>query len=272
MNEISYSALILLIPFLGTFLGSLLVFFLKKDIPELLNKALLGFASGVMVAASVWSLIVPAIEDSSMMGQLAFLPAAIGLALGFAFLLLIDTLTPHLHVHSSEPEGLKSKRSRTSMMVTAVTIHNVPEGMAVGVVLAAALSSFAQGSDVDAAMLPALTLSIGMAIQNFPEGAIVSMPLVAEGNSKKKSFLLGALSGAVEPLAGLVAVAFLSLVVPALPYLLSFAAGAMLYVVVEELVPEAMGGKHTNVATIGFAVGPSDERSKGYFHSPFALI
>ena len=213
MNEISYSAIILLVPLLGTSLGAAMVFFLKKDMPTWLRKVLLGFASGVMVAASIWSLLDPSIEQSSDLGALAFLPAAIGLAIGFGFLLLIDTLTPHLHPHRKEAEGLHE------------------------------------------AMLPALTLAIGMAIQNFPEGAIVSMPLKAEGNGKMKSFLLGAFSGAVEPVAGLIAVGFLFLVVPALPYLLSFAAGAMLYVVIEELIPEAMEGKHTNVATIGFAVG-----------------
>ena len=255
MNEISYSAIILLVPLLGTSLGAAMVFFLKKDMPTWLRKVLLGFASGVMVAASIWSLLDPSIEQSSDLGALAFLPAAIGLAIGFGFLLLIDTLTPHLHPHRKEAEGLPSKASRTSMMLAAVTIHNVPEGMTTGVVLAAALSSCAAGTGLHEAMLPALTLAIGMAIQNFPEGAIVSMPLKAEGNGKMKSFLLGAFSGAVEPVAGLIAVGFLFLVVPALPYLLSFAAGAMLYVVIEELIPEAMEGKHTNVATIGFAVG-----------------
>ena len=254
MNEYAYSAIILLVPFLGTTLGAAMVFFLKKEMPPLLNKALLGFASGVMVAASIWSLIVPSIEESSSLGTWAFLPALVGVLLGFAFLLLIDTLTPHLHLHSDKPEGLPSRASRTSMMLTAVTIHNVPEGMAVGVVLASALTAVGSGT-LEAAMLPALTLSIGMAIQNFPEGAIVSLPLLGEGHSKGKSFLFGSLSGAVEPLAGLLAVLLLSLVVPALPYLLSFAAGAMLYVVVEELVPEAMEGKHSNVATIGFALG-----------------
>lgn len=254
MNEYAYVAIILLIPFVGTTLGAAMVFFLKKEMPPLLNKALLGFASGVMVAASIWSLIVPSIEESSSLGTWSFVPALVGVLLGFAFLLLIDTLTPHLHLHSDKPEGLPSRASRTSMMLTAVTIHNVPEGMAVGVVVASALASIGTGS-LDAVMLPALTLAIGMAIQNFPEGAIVSMPLRAEGNGKFKSFLLGSVSGAVEPLAGLLAVGFLAIVVPALPYLLSFAAGAMLYVVIEELIPEAMEGKHTNVATIGFAVG-----------------
>ena len=255
MNEISYSAIILIVPFLGTFLGAGVVFFLKKEMPPLVNKILLGFASGVMVAASIWSLLVPSLEDSAEMGTWSFVPALVGLLLGFLFLLLIDTLTPHLHLHEDKPEGLPSMASRTSMMLTAVTIHNVPEGMAVGVVLAAALSSIGGGLSLEAAMLPALTLAIGMAIQNFPEGAIVSLPLLAEGNGKTKSFLLGALSGAVEPIAGLIAVGLLSIVVPALPYLLSFAAGAMLYVVIEELIPEAMEGKHTNVATIGFALG-----------------
>ena len=255
MNEIGYSAIVLLVPLVGTTLGAAMCFVLKRDMPTWLRKVLLGFASGVMVAASIWSLLDPSIEQSSEMGVWAFVPAAVGLAIGFAFLLLIDTLTPHLHTNKVDAEGLPSKASRTSMMLAAVTIHNIPEGMTTGVVLAAALASLANGTGLHEAMIPALTLAIGMAIQNFPEGAIVSMPLRAEGNGKFKSFLLGSFSGAVEPLAGLLAVGFLAIVVPALPYLLSFAAGAMLYVVIEELIPEAMEGKHTNVATIGFAVG-----------------
>jgi len=233
----------LLIPFAGTALGSAFVFFMKKEMPELLQKILLGFASGVMVAASVWSLIIPGTE----MGGIV--PSTVGLLAGFAFLLLIDQLTPHLHP-MGEPEGLRSHLSKTTMLALAVTIHNFPEGMAVGVALAGAMSG---GAGMTAA--GALALSLGIAIQNIPEGAIISMPLRAAGNSRWRSFWIGALSGAVEPLGGALVILLASVMTPIMPYLLSFAAGAMLYVVVEELVPEASQGKHSNIATVGFALG-----------------
>lgn len=255
MNEISYSAIILLVPLLGTSLGAAMVFFLKKDMPTWLRKVLLGFASGVMVAASIWSLLDPSIEQSSDLGALAFLPAAIGLAIGFGFLLLIDTLTPHLHPHRKEAEGLPSKASRTSMMLAAVTIHNVPEGMTTGVVLAAALSSFAAGTGLHEAMLPALTLAIGMAIQNFPEGAAVSLPFYSASGSRGKAFLYGTLSGAVEPLFALLGFFLAAYVSAAQPWLLSFAAGAMIFVVVEDLIPDAHLSEHPHFGTWGALIG-----------------
>ena len=233
----------LLIPFLGTALGSAFVFFMKKDMPELLQKVLLGFASGVMVAASVWSLLIPGLELGGIW------PATLGLLGGFAFLLLIDQITPHLHPVGG-PEGPKSKLSKTAMLALAVTIHNFPEGMAVGVAIAGALSG---GAGMTAA--GALALSLGIAIQNVPEGAIISMPLRAAGNSRWKSFWVGTLSGVVEPIGGLLVILLSSAVTPLMPFFLAFAAGAMLYVVVEELVPEASQGAHSNIATIGFAIG-----------------
>lgn len=238
------------IPFVGTALGAACVFFMKDAMNQNIQKALLGFASGVMVAASVWSLLIPAIEMSEDKGQFAFLPAAIGFVLGILFLLGMDHLIPHLHMDSDVPEGMPSKLKKTTMMVLAVTLHNIPEGMAVGVVFAGAITG-----EEGVTLAGALTLALGIAIQNFPEGAIVSMPLVAEGNSRGKAYLYGMLSGIVEPIAAGITIVLLGLVTPMLPYLLAFAAGAMIYVVVEELLPEASTGEHTNISTIGFATG-----------------
>ena len=240
----------LLIPFLGTSLGAACVFFMKKSLGDLVQRALAGFAAGVMVAASVWSLLIPAIEQSEAMGAFAFLPAFIGFWIGVLFLLALDHLIPHLHVGSDEAEGPKSKLGRTTMMVLAVTLHKIPEGMAVGVMYAGLLSGNMQ---ITAAS--ALALSIGIAIQNFPEGAIISMPLRAEGESKGKAFLGGVLSGIVEPIGAILTIIAARFIVPALPYLLSFAAGAMVYVVVEELIPEMSQGRHSNIGTVFFAVG-----------------
>ena len=240
----------LLIPFIGTAAGAACVFFLRKDLKLGVQRALTGFAAGVMVAASVWSLIVPAIEQSSGMGRLAFLPAFLGFWLGVGFLLLLDHVIPHLHRRINQAEGPKSRLSRTVMMVLAVTLHNIPEGMAVGVVYAGLLSG---SGNITAG--GALALALGIAIQNFPEGAIISMPLYAEGRSKAKSFWLGVLSGAVEPVFGALTVIVAGLVVPAMPCLLSFAAGAMLYVVVEELIPEMSAGEHSNIGVVSFAIG-----------------
>ena len=240
----------LLIPLLGTMLGASFVFFMKRDMPERLQKALLGFASGVMVAASVWSLIIPAIDMAQHTGAMQVMPAAVGFLLGIIFLLLIDELTPHLHIGSDRPEGLRSRLSRTAMLALAVTIHNLPEGMAVGVVFAGASEGHA-----DISLMGALAMSIGIAIQNIPEGAIISMPMRAAGNSRWKSFLIGSLSGVIEPVGGLLIILLASLFLPAMPYMLAFAAGAMMYVVVEELIPEASSGTHSNLSTIGFAIG-----------------
>ena len=265
----------LLIPLLGTMLGAAFSFFMKspiereksdarinsserevtrpkvkRDMPERLQKALLGFASGVMVAASVWSLLIPSIDMSHGEGAMQVVPAAVGFLLGMGFLLLIDELTPHLHVGSSHPEGLKARLSRTAMLALAVTIHNLPEGMAVGVVFAGT-----QDGQADISLMGALAMSIGIAIQNIPEGAIISMPMRAAGNSRWRSFLIGSLSGVVEPVGGLLIILLASLFLPAMPYMLAFAAGAMLYVVVEELIPEASNGTHSNLSTIGFALG-----------------
>lgn len=240
----------LLIPLLGTIAGSAFVFFMKDQMPERVQKSLLGFASGVMVAASVWSLLIPAMEMEEAEGTWAVVPAAVGFLLGMGFLLLIDELTPHLHLGTSQPEGPRSKLSRTAMLALAVTIHNLPEGMAVGVVLAGA------GQGVETiSMASAVAVSVGIAIQNIPEGAIISMPMRAEGNSRWRSFMLGSLSGAVEPVGGLAVILLASLLTPVLPYMLAFAAGAMFYVVVEELIPEASSGRHSNLSTIGFAIG-----------------
>ena len=235
----------LMIPFLGTTLGSAFVFFMKRDMPPVVQKILLGFASGVMVAASVWSLIIPSIEMGT--GPSAIIAPTIGLLAGFAFLLLIDYVTPHIHL-AGGPEGPKSRLSRTAKLALAVTIHNFPEGMAVGVAIAGALTA-------DFNMAGALALSLGIAIQNVPEGAIISMPLRAEGNSRWKAFGIGALSGIVEPLGGALVLLLASAVTPLMPYLLAFAAGAMLYVVIEELIPETAEGQHSNLGTIGFALG-----------------
>ena len=240
----------ILIPFIGTALGSACVFFMKRSLGDLVQRALAGLAAGVMVAASIWSLLIPAIEQSENMGKLSFLPAVIGFWVGVLFLLLLDRLIPHLHIGSDKAEGPKSKLGRTTMMVLAVTLHNIPEGMAVGVMYAGFLAG---NSQITAAS--ALALSLGIAIQNFPEGAIISMPLKAEGESKGKAFLGGVLSGVVEPVGAVLTLLAARLVIPALPYLLSFAAGAMLYVVVEELIPEMSQGRHSNIGTIFFAVG-----------------
>lgn len=240
----------ILIPFLGTALGAACVFFMKNALSDKVQRALTGFAAGVMVAASVWSLLIPAIEQSSAMGKLSFLPAAVGFWIGVLFLLALDHIIPHLHRNSSQSEGPKSQLQRTTMMVLAVTLHNIPEGMAVGVVYAGYLSGSAQ---ITAA--GALALSLGIAIQNFPEGAIISMPLRAEGMKKSRAFCGGVLSGIIEPIGAVLTILAAQFVVPALPYLLSFAAGAMLYVVVEELIPEMSQGSHSNLGTVFFAFG-----------------
>ena len=240
----------LLVPLLGTMLGSAFVFFMKGDMSVRLQKSLLGFASGVMVAASVWSLLIPAMDMESESGKWAVMPAAVGFLLGMGFLLLIDCLTPHLHIGTDKPEGLHSQLSRTAMLALAVTIHNLPEGMAVGVVFAGA-----DNATSNISLTSALAVSVGIAIQNIPEGAIISMPMRAEGNSRLRSFLIGSLSGAVEPIGAVAMLLLASLLVPVLPYMLAFAAGAMFYVVIEELIPEASSGQHSNLSTIGFAFG-----------------
>ena len=239
-----------MIPFLGTALGSACVLFMKDRMNPMLQRALTGFAAGVMVAASIWSLLIPAMEQSEAMGKWSFIPAVAGFWLGILFLLVLDRIVPHLHMNSDKAEGPESSLQKTTMLVLAVTLHNLPEGMAVGVVYAGLLAG---NSGITAT--GALALSLGIAIQNFPEGAIISMPLRAEGVSKKKAFLYGALSGAVEPIGAALTILAAGLFVPVLPYLLSFAAGAMLYVVVEELIPEMSEGEHSNVGTILFAVG-----------------
>lgn len=240
----------ILIPFLGTSFGAACVFFMKKEMGDRLQRMLTGFAAGVMVAASIWSLLIPAMEQVSDMGKLAFVPAVAGFWCGILFLLLLDHIIPHLHRNSQSAEGPKSQLKRTTMLVLAVTLHNIPEGMAVGVVYAGYLAGNTQ---ISAAA--AMALSLGIAIQNFPEGAIISMPLRAEGTGKPKAFLGGVLSGIVEPIGAILTILAAGLIVPALPYLLSFAAGAMLYVVVEELIPEMSQGEHSDVGTIFFAVG-----------------
>lgn len=240
----------ILIPFIGTTLGAACVFLVRGALNDMLQKGLLGFASGVMVAASVWSLLIPAMDMSGHLGKLAFGPAAAGLLLGMGFLLLMDRLIPHLHLGQEKPEGPKVNLKKTTMLVLAVTLHNIPEGMAVGVVFAGALAGNARITFVGA-----IALSIGIAIQNFPEGAVVSLPLRADGDSRGKAFLEGTLSGIVEPVAAFITLLLAELLEPLLPYLLAFAAGAMLYVVVEELVPEASEGEHSNIGTMGFAAG-----------------
>lgn len=240
----------LLIPFAGTLIGSAFVFFMKKEMPVLLQKALLGFASGVMVAASVWSLLIPSMEMSAGKGICTVMPAAIGFIAGMGFLLAVDYLTPHIHIGDESPEGLKARISKTAMLALAVTIHNIPEGMAVGVVIAGSLQD-----GIGIAPATAMATAIGIAIQNIPEGAIISMPMRAAGNSRRKSFLIGGLSGIVEPIGAVLVILLASLMTPILPYFLAFAAGAMLYVVVEELIPEASVGQHSNISTIGFAIG-----------------
>ena len=246
---IADTALGVLIPFIGTSLGAALVFMLRRSISENLRKVLTGFAAGVMVAASFWSLLQPALESSEAMGKLSFLPAAVGFLVGVGFLLLLDVITPHMHMDRQD-EGPKSGLKRTTKLILAVTLHNIPEGMAVGVVYAGFLSG---RSGISAA--GALALALGIAIQNFPEGAIVSMPLRAEGMSKGKTFLYGVLSGVVEPIAAVITITAAAAVVPVMPYLLAFAAGAMMYVVVEELIPEMSEGKHANWGTIAFSLG-----------------
>lgn len=240
----------LILPFVGTALGAACVFLMRNNMPVLLQKTLTGFAAGVMVAASVWSLLIPSIEMTGKEGFMSVFPAIIGFAAGILFLLFLDMVVPHQHLEDGESEGPKSHLSRTAKLTFAVTLHNIPEGMAVGAVLAAALENNAY-----VPMAGALALSLGIAIQNFPEGAIVSMPLRMAGNSKKKSFLIGGLSGIVEPAAAIITILLAGIIIPMLPYLLAFAAGAMMYVVVEELVPETQEGKHSNMGTIGFATG-----------------
>jgi predicted divalent heavy-metal cations transporter len=240
----------LAIPFLGTTLGAAMVFLMKNKINNKIEKLLLGFASGVMIAASIWSLLIPAIEMSESQGKIAWVPATIGFLLGITFLLVLDSVIPHLHLKSDKPEGIKSKLKKTTMMVFAVTLHNIPEGMAVGVTFAGALTQ-----NAGITMAGAFALAIGIAIQNFPEGAIISMPLKSEGMSKSKAFLYGTLSGIVEPIGAIITILLTNAVVPMLPYLLAFAAGAMIYVVVEELIPESQAGEHSNIGTIGVAIG-----------------
>lgn len=241
----------LLIPFVGTTLGSACVFLLKDQLHRLVQKGLLGFASGVMVAASVWSLLIPAINMAEpSMGKLSFVPAAVGFVLGIFFLLAMDRVIPHLHLHDDKPEGLPAQLKKTTMLVLAVTLHNIPEGMAVGVVYAGLLT---ESSGITIAS--ALALSIGIAIQNFPEGAIISLPLKSEGGSRRKAFFYGMSSGIVEPIAAAITILLTGFITPLLPYLLAFAAGSMIYVVVEELLPEASEGEHSNISTLGFAAG-----------------
>lgn len=240
----------ILIPFAGTALGSAMVFLMKKEMNDRVQKLLLGFASGVMMAASVWSLLIPSINMAEKAGGVPWLPPAVGFLLGMGFLLVLDTLTPHLHLSDEKPEGVPAQLKKTTMLVLAVTLHNIPEGMAVGVTFAGVLSG-----DASMTLAGAFVLSIGIAIQNFPEGAIISMPLKSSGLSRTRSFVYGALSGIVEPVAAFFTILLTGLVVPLLPYLLAFAAGAMIYVVVEELIPEAQSGKHSNISTIGVAAG-----------------
>ena len=239
----------LLIPLLGTMLGSAFVFFMNDGMSERLQKTLLGFASGVMVAASVWSLLIPSMEMAGS-GRWSVVPATVGFLLGMGFLLMIDELTPHLHIGTDKPEGMRSHLSKTAMLALAVTIHNLPEGMAVGVVFAGAENSVS-----NITLASAIAVALGIAIQNIPEGAIISMPMRTAGNSKWKSFVIGSLSGAVEPVGAVAVLLLASLLIPVLPYMLAFAAGAMFYVVVEELIPEASNGHHSNLSTIGFAIG-----------------
>ena len=247
MSSIFY---VLFIPLAGTVLGSALVFFIKKEINPHLQKPLLGFASGVMVAASIWSLILPAISIAEENGNISWIPASVGFLLGIFFLLLLDLIIPHLHNNENEPEGLKSNFKKSTMLILAVTLHNIPEGMAVGVVYASVVAGTQQIS-----LAALISLAVGIAIQNAPEGAVISTPLRTAGMSRRKSFLYGSLSGIVEPIASVITILLTSLVLPILPYLLSFAAGAMVYVVVEELIPDLHEGKHSNLGVISFAIG-----------------
>ena len=239
-----------LIPFFGTILGSSIVFLMRSKISPKTEKILLGFASGVMIAAAVWSLIIPSINMAEEQGKVAWVPAAVGFLLGMLFLLILDSIIPHMHLETDKPEGIKSKLKKTTMMLLAVTLHNIPEGMAVGVTFAGALMG-----NTGITLAGAITLACGIAIQNFPEGAIVSMPLKSEGLSKTKAFLYGALSGIVEPIFAIITILLANSIIPVLPYLLAFAAGAMLYVVVEELIPESQAGEHSNIGTVGVAIG-----------------
>lgn len=239
-----------LIPFLGTTLGAGTVFFMRKEMGAKLQKSLLGFASGVMIAASVWSLLIPSIDMAEEQSVIAWIPAAAGFLMGILFLLILDSLIPHLHLDKEEPEGVKANLKKSTMLVLAVTLHNIPEGMAVGVVFSGLLAHNALIS-----LAGAFALSVGIAIQNFPEGAIISMPLRSEGMTKKRAFLYGAASGIVEPIAAVITILLTGIIYPALPYLLSFAAGAMIYVVVEELIPESQAGEHSNIGTLGVAAG-----------------
>lgn len=250
MENLSIVLAGIMIPMLGTTLGSSMVFFLKEQLGERLKKLLLGFASGVMIAASVWSLLIPAIDMAPQNSTAPWLPAASGFLLGMGFLLVLDTLVPHLHLDSDTPEGRKSGIRKSFMLILAVTLHNIPEGMAVGVVFAGLLES---GTPIT--MASAFALSIGIAIQNFPEGAVISTPLVGSGLSKRRAFGYGFLSGIVEPIGSALMILLASVLTPILPYILSFAAGAMIYVVVEELIPETQSGEHSNIGTIGTALG-----------------
>ncbi|MBU3803787.1 MAG: ZIP family metal transporter [Candidatus Cellulosilyticum pullistercoris] len=240
----------IMIPLIGTVLGAGMVFLLKNEMNTSLQKALLGFASGVMIAASVWSLLIPAIEMAEEQGKTPWLPASVGFLLGILFLLVLDSIMPHLHMDKEKPEGIKANLKKSTMLVLAVTLHNIPEGMAVGVVFAGLTTE-----NIAISLAGAFALSIGIAIQNFPEGAIISLPLKSEGLTSKRAFTYGALSGVVEPIAAVITILLTRIVVPILPYLLAFAAGAMIYVVVEELIPESQAGEHSNVGTIGVAIG-----------------
>jgi len=250
MDNNLYVLIGIMIPFVGTTLGSGMVFLLKDKIDPKVEKALLGFASGVMIAASVWSLLIPAIEMTEEQGKIAWIPAAAGFLLGIAFLLGLDNLIPHLHLDNEKPEGVTSRLKKTTMLVLAVTLHNIPEGMAVGVVFAGLLAG-----ETSIPLMGAMILSIGIAIQNFPEGAIISMPLKGEGVPKGKAFSYGLLSAVVEPVGAFLTILLAGLIIPVLPYFLAFAAGAMIYVVVEELIPESQTGEHSNIGTIGVAIG-----------------
>ena len=249
-EELFHIILGILIPFLGTTIGAGCVFFVQKEIKPVIQKMLLGFASGIMVAASVWSLLIPAMEMCESAGKLAFIPAAVGFSIGMLFLWMLDKLIPHLHMGSDTPEGPKSNLKKTTMLVFAVTLHNLPEGLAVGVVFAGLLTGSAPIT-----VAGAFALTIGIAIQNFPEGAIISLPLHSEGQSKLRAFIMGTLSGVVEPIGALVTILCAKVLVPIVPYMLAFAAGAMIYVVVEELIPESAQGEHSDMGTMGFAVG-----------------
>lgn len=240
----------LILPFIGTSLGAVMVFFVRNKLNKSLQKILMGFAAGVMLAASVFSLIIPAIEESSYLGKFSFIPASVGFGIGIIFLLILDTIIPHLHRNSQSPEGVKTTLSKSAMMMLAVTLHNIPEGLAVGVVIAGALSG-----DTSISMTSSLVLAIGIAVQNFPEGAIISIPLKEGGASKKKAFIYGVLSGAAELISAILAIFISSLVTPILPYILAFAAGAMIYVIVEEIIPELQDEEHSNLPIIFVAAG-----------------